>query len=314
MLAFHFPSPIRYRFQIYILDHMRQTPFLLERPNDRAIHGCWHLPDGEAKGTILFLHGYKGYMDWGCWRMLGTQCAAVGWRFLRINFTHNGTTPQHPSEFVDLEGFAANTYRRELEEAVTVLRALRTEGAQGDQTTREQPLAVIGHSRGGGIACLAAHEADQALKTQGKRGVDVLITWAAVADFAARFPAEAERDAWRKTGTREVINHRTRQRLWHNWDFYQDFEAHAHRLNIERAVSAYPGKTLIAHGDDDTAVPIDHARSLASWAQNGTLFIGEGAGHTFGAKEPWTAPTLPPAMEALTQTTLRFLEEGRAVR
>lgn len=252
-------------------------------------------------------------MDWGCWNMVSAQCAAVGWRFLRVNFTHNGTSPLHPSEFVDLEAFAANTYRRELEEAVLVLQALRTEGAQGDETAREQPLAVIGHSRGGGIACLAAHEADLSLKTQNKRGVDALITWAAVSDFAARFPDEAERKTWRETGRREVINHRTRQRLWHNWDFYMDFTAHAQRLNIQQAVKHYPGRMLIAHGDDDTAVSLDHAKSLASWAQQGALVIGQEAGHTFGAKEPWTAPILPPAMEALTQTTLHFLEEGRAV-
>lgn len=293
---------------------MRQVPFLLERPNDRAIHGCWHLPNGEAKGTVLFLHGYKGYMDWGCWAMVGAQCAAAGWRFLRINFTHNGTTPHQPSEFVDLEGFAANTYSRELAEAVSVLCALRTEGAQGDKAARDQPLTVIGHSRGGGIACLAAHQADLTLKTQGKRGVDALVTWAAVADFASRFPTGAALDAWRETGTQEVINHRTRQRLWHNWEYYQDFEAHAHRLDIERAVRNYPGQMLIAHGDDDAAVLPDHARNLASWAQQGTLVIGKEGGHTFGAKEPWTEPTLPTAMEALTQTTLRFLEEGRAVR
>lgn len=253
-------------------------------------------------------------MDWGCWTMVGAQFAAAGWRFLRMNFTHNGSTPDQPTEFTDLEGFAANTYSRELEEAVSVLCALRTEGAQGDEVTREQPLAIIGHSRGGGIACLAAHEADFTLKTQGKRGVDALVTWAAVADFASRFPTGAALDAWRETGTLEVINHRTRQRLWHNWEYYKDFEVHAHRLNIERAVREYPGQMLIAHGSDDAAVSPDHARSLASWAQQGTLVLGEESGHTFGAKEPWTEPILPSAMEALMQTTLRFLEEGRAVR
>ena len=41
---------------------MKQLPFLLERPEDRDIQGCWHLPETNTVGTILFLHGYKGYM------------------------------------------------------------------------------------------------------------------------------------------------------------------------------------------------------------------------------------------------------------
>ena len=46
-------------------------PFLLQRDGDRDLHGRWHLPGSEEKGTVLFLHGYKGYMDWGAWALVG---------------------------------------------------------------------------------------------------------------------------------------------------------------------------------------------------------------------------------------------------
>lgn len=293
---------------------MQRHPFLLERAGERPIHGVWHIPSTEAKGTVLFLHGYKGYMDWGAWPMVGDAFAHAGWRFLRINFTHNGTTPSAPKSFNDLEGFAANTYSRELEESTVVLQALRAEGALSDATATDKPLAVIGHSRGGGVACLAASEANAKLRSQGKKGVQALVTWAAVADFASRFPKGAALKEWEQSGALEVINHRTRQRLWHNWSFIEDFTAQKNRLDIAQAVRQYAGRTLIVHGTSDLAVDQDHAHRLADWAQNGTLVMGEGMDHTFGAKEPWTEAVLPEALEAVTQTTLRFLEEGRAVQ
>ena len=49
-------------------------------------------------------------------------------------------------------------------------------------------------------------------------------------------------------------------------------------------------------------------------AAESDLVLLEQGGHTFGAKEPWTEPHMPDAMQAVTQTTLRFLEEGRAVQ
>ena len=293
---------------------MKQLPFLLERPEDRDIQGCWHLPDSNACGTVLFLHGYKGYMDWGAWNLVGDMFAQSGWRMLRINFTHNGTTPEHPSAFVDLEAFAANTYRRELEEALAVIEAIRTPGLPTDDVSRDGPLALIGHSRGGGIASLAASEADVLLKQQGRRGVDALVTWAAVADFAARFPKGPALEEWRKTGRLEVINHRTRQILHHNWNFHEDFNRHSERLNIERAVRTYDGRMMIAHSSDDPAVDIEHAHMLQSWAAEGSLELRSSGGHTFDAKEPWTAPEMPEALKDLTQTALHFLEEGRAVQ
>ncbi|MEC7113370.1 MAG: alpha/beta fold hydrolase, partial [Bacteroidota bacterium] len=272
-------------------------------------------PGSEEKGTVLFLHGYKGYMDWGAWALVGDHFASQGWRFLRINFSHNGTTPSRPSEFTDLDAFASNTYSRELNEATDVLRALRTPGStEESQRVASMPLAVVGHSRGGGIACLAAAEADKALRERERAGVDSLVTWAAVADFGSRFPTGEELNNWKAMGRREIINHRTRQRLHHNWSFHEDFTTNEHRLHIESAVRHYPGRMLVAHSLDDAAVTVDHAERLSAWRGQSDLLLLEQGGHTFGASEPWTDAFLPNAMQTVTQTTLRFLEEGRAVQ
>ena len=287
-------------------------PFLLQRSTGRDIHGAWHVPQSNVRGTVLFLHGYKGYMDWGAWRRVGDQFASTGWRFLRINFTHNGTTPERPSEFSDLAAFAANTYSKERDEAVEVLRALRSPGCTAEsKRAANLPLCVIGHSRGGGIACLAAAEADRLLSSQNLLGVDHLVTWAAVADFESRFPEGTELEVWKASGKREIINHRTRQRLHHNWSFYEDFKAQRDRLLIETAVRNFKGRMFIAHGQDDAAVSVNHAIQLNNWAARSELFLMHESGHTFGSLEPWTQAGLPQPLETLTQATLRFLSEGR---
>lgn len=292
---------------------IQHLPFCLERKGERPIHGKWHLPRDNAKGTVLFLHGYKGHMDWGAWPQVGDAVAQSGWRFLRINFTHNGTAPDHPTAFVDLAGFAANTHRRELEEAHAVVTALRTPTPENKTGTHQGPLAIIGHSRGGGIACLTATEANAACLQRKWNGVSHLITWASVADFNSRFPKGDALLTWEKEGQMEVINHRTRQRLHHDWRFYSDFQSHAQRLNIQRAMEQYPGPSLIVHAADDPAVPLSHAHQLSGWSQNPTLFITTDGAHTFGAREPWIESALPAPLKGVMQTTLRFLEEGRAV-
>ena len=71
---------------------------------------------------------------------------------------------------------------------------------------------------------------------------------------------------------------------------------------------------LIAHSRDDAAVTVDHAERLSTWGGQSDLVLLEQGGHTFGTSEPWTDAFLPDAMQAVTQTTLRFLEKGRAVQ
>ena len=293
--------------------NVQHLPFELERAGDRTLHGDWHVPlDQVAQGTVLFLHGYKGYKDWGAWNMVGDIFARQGWRFLRINFTHNGTSFDHPNEFVDLEAFSLNTHRRELDETLAVIQALRSKGTVDSHETLQGPLAIIGHSRGGGVACLAAAEWNEVHGRTGLEPVSHLVTWASVDDFQSRFPKGESLAQWEASNRLEVINHRTRQRLHHQWGFYSDFQDHQVRLNVRRAVEQFRGPSLVAHCKDDPAVDVKHALRLAEWSQDPTLFIMDEGGHTFGSCEPWEKAELPSVLMAMTQTTLHFLEEGRA--
>jgi dienelactone hydrolase len=79
-------------------------------------------PDsGEKLPLTIFVHGYKGYKDWGAWELMGEKFAKAGFYFVKFNFSHNGTTIESPDEFADLEAFGENNYSKELEDLEMVI-------------------------------------------------------------------------------------------------------------------------------------------------------------------------------------------------
>ena len=74
-------------------------------------------------------------------------------------------------------------------------------------------ISLFGHSRGGGIACLAASKFKE---------IKNLITLASVSNFGERFPNQNEIEKWKKNGVRYVENMRTKQMLPHLYQFYQN--------------------------------------------------------------------------------------------
>ena len=69
--------------------------------------------------VILFLHGFKGFKDWGFIPWLGKQFSARGFHFLCFNYSQNGISLQS-EEFTELDKFARNTYSLELEETLEI--------------------------------------------------------------------------------------------------------------------------------------------------------------------------------------------------
>ncbi len=219
---------------------------------------------------------------------------------ISLNFSLNGIGDR-PMEFTELEAFGRNTLSRELDELLLVLDALREPGIVPLPPRR---IGILGHSRGGGDAVLAA----------AARPVDALVTWAAVATFD-RWSPEAKEE-WRKAGRIYVLNGRTGQQMPLDLGLLEDWEAHRERLDIEAAAARLEAPWLILHGDADEAVSSRDARRLARAGARGRvrLHLVEGGGHTFGVGHPFAAPT-PEFEEALRLTRQHFrkhLLEGGA--
>ncbi len=258
-----------------------------------------YLQDGAAKDVVLFCHGYKGYKDWGAWGLVAEEFARQGFFFVKMNFSHNGGTIEQPIDFPDLEAFGRNNFIIELDDLETVIDWLHSSEVPQNEMNLGK-LALIGHSRGGGIVLLKACEDPRVRR---------VVTWAGVSDFASRFPQGEALELWQQNGVAHVHNGRTKQDMPHYFQFYRTFKENEERLTIRKAVQGMELPLLILHGDQDETVPLEEAQALHSWSSSSKLSILSGANHTFGSSQPWMDERLPAHLETAVRTSLEFLDK-----
>ena len=241
---------------------------------------------------IIFVHGYKGYKDWGAWELMGEKFANAGFYFVKFNFSHNGTTIENPNDFADLEAFGENNYSKELDDLEIIINHFKSQ-KEVDSTK----IFLIGHSRGGGISII---------KTSENQSISKLITLASVSTLD-RFPKNEAFESWKNDGVYFVENARTKQKLPHYFQFFEDYKNNEERLDVEKASKKIDIPTLIIHGSSDESVGMDHSTKLHEWIGNSELKIIENANHTFGAKEPWEETSLPKELNTALEYCIDFL-------
>ena len=274
---------------------MRQDEtFVLRSDTGAELHGVVEFSGKPGpRPTILICHGFKGFFEWGFFPPLATLLRERGFTVARFNFSGSGMRPgdelvSRPQDFHD------NLLSHDRDEALRMIRALGEEIAPG-RVDRER-IGVLGHSRGGGSAILAAARCED---------VRALVTWNAVSTFRRFGPAE---ETWRRGGKLPIVNGRTGQELTMGVAILDELAAKADDLDVLRAAAAVRAPWRIVHGELDETVPLDEARALdeAATAKIHDLEVIAGGDHTFGAKHPFVGPTreLITAMNA-TQTFFR---------
>lgn len=255
------------------------------------------IPDIHGKTVILFIHGYKGYAEWGCWRKMMEELAQAGTPAFRLDFSKNGTTQEVSTAIVDTESWSRNTYSREVLETISALRHLKNQGAH---------VVLMGHSRGGGIAtCTTAATLNTGMAPK------ALVLLASVSDFRIRFPTGDALRAWKKSDCLPITNARTGETYCHKFIFYQDFITNDELLDIRRQAARIHLPVLAIHAKDDVAVGIEEFQELTTIFKRSAdlkpLVYKEG-GHTFGAREPW-----PENADLPNETAELVIELGRFV-
>jgi uncharacterized protein len=230
-----------------------------------------------SRPAVLVVHGFKGFKDWGMFPHLAERLARAG--FTAVTFNLSGSGVDDAGEFSLPDRFGHNTFSAELQDLQRVLDALLS-GALGVPVP--STLALVGHSRGGGIAVLQTAR-DSRIRT--------LVTWAAISRVE-RWP-EDQRSAWRARGHSEIQNARTGQILPLYTDVLDDIEQNAETLDIEAAAARIRVPWLIIHGTEDESVGFTEAETLkaASRRKKTQLLAIERGGHTFGATHPWSSAT-----------------------
>lgn len=253
----------------------------------------------EQKQVVIYAHGFNGFKDWANFDLIAEKFSAAGFVFVKFNFSHNGTTPESPEEFTNLEAFGNNNYSKQLKDLQLVMDWVCDPENIYQSVIDSNNICLIGHSMGGGIAILYASE-DKRIKK--------LITWAGISECKTpwgNWPPEKMLE-WKQTGVAFYNNSRTQQQMPMYYQLYEDYLQNSNRLNIQKAIEQLDIPILICHGTADNAVPVESAHTLKKWQPRAKLFINE-SDHVFGRKHPWIDNNLPSAMEEVVEASLQFL-------
>lgn len=229
---------------------------------------------------VVYVHGFKGFKDWGFVPYAGNFFAERGLNLITFNFSHNGIG-NNPLEFTEFTKFERNTFTREIHETIEIVELVTRTNFFGRDLHHK--LGIVGHSRGGGIAILAAEQMHE---------VSALATWAAVSSFD-RYDKKVKQE-WRKKGYKEVINSRTGQVFKMGRNMLEDIERNTKdSLNILSAIKNLNKPFFILHGHNDETVPYYEAETINIYAApNSTrMRLIPNATHTFGAKHPFEGST-----------------------
>lgn len=273
----------------------RETPiaregFELPRAPFPPIRGEVRHPETRDRGTVLVLHGFKGFGRWGFFPYLADRLARGGVRAITFDFSGSGVGEDRES-FSEAEAFRDNTYARELEDAALVRDLARANGWLGER------YGVFGHSRGGGVAVLHAAR---------DRAVSALATWSAISTIARW--SEGDMARWHAEGVLPVTNARTGQVLPLGAGLREEIEQAAEgALDILAAAGRLTIPWLLAHGSADETVPFAEAERLRDTAANARLQFARigGASHTMDASHPLPTP-IPARLERAVTLTTEF--------
>jgi len=254
-------------------------------------------PGQEENPFVIFVHGFKGFKDWGAYDLVAEYFVKQGFRFLKFNFSHNGTTPENPTEFADLGAFGDNTFSKEFFDLNQVITFTKS----GNEFQAPDVINLIGHSRGGGT-CIIQTAKDQR--------INKLVTWAAIADFRSLWKKEDEIE-WQKKGVIFNFNTRTKQYTPLKIDLLHDLEKHSKSYDILQAAGRINKPWLIIHGDQDENVLPAEAIRLKESCPNAELFIVPYANHVFGASHPFTKEELPLELQLTCEKSVEFLRKDQ---
>ena len=257
--------------------------------------------NNHALPVIIFVHGFKGFKDWGFWLDACEELAYAGFGVLAMNFSLNGIG-DNKYEFDRLDLFERQTFSSDLDDIGIVIRALQTGKIKDSHAQFDtDKIGIIGHSRGGHTAITAGVEYES---------IQAVVTWASVADYLGRWSDSMKKD-WDSKGYTEIVNGRTGQVMKIGKVVYDDSVENADRVIAIRRVPELRVPSLFIHSREDETVPYTDSEKLHinCGARDKELRLVTKGGHTFGGGHPFEDQEFPkPFQEVLTWTEGWFRE------
>lgn len=256
---------------------------------------------GTVLPVVLFLHGFKGFKDWGAFPDACEEIAMAGFAVVSFNLSLNGVG-KSMTEFDEPELFARQILSQDLDDVGAVIEAIKTKQISNEKVNLDTDrIGIIGHSRGGHTAVVAAAEyAD----------IHTLVTWSAVADYNSRWSDKMIGD-WEKKGYTEIENSRTGQVFKIDKKVYDDAVENADKLMAIKRVKELHIPCMFIAGKNDDSVPVLESEQLyrSCPADEKEIRLIDNAGHTFQVSHPFDHKNFPQEFEDVIDLTLGWLLE-----
>ncbi|HEU4520888.1 MAG TPA: alpha/beta fold hydrolase, partial [Thermoanaerobaculia bacterium] len=231
------------------------------------IRGNFHVPS-NPRALAIVVHGFKGFKDWAFFPWLAEHLCDHRIVVCRFNMSRSGIG-EEPESFDRLDLFADDTYSTQVADLVATTAHAR------ERFGNDIPTFLLGHSRGGGVALLAAELIPD---------LAGIVTWSAIGR-ADRWD-DATKERWRADGFLDIENQRTKQIMRMSTAILDDYEANRDQLDIAAAASRLRAPLLVVHGGRDESVPAEEGHALAATAPDASKLIVASASHTYNAIHP----------------------------
>lgn len=255
----------------------------------------------QARASVLFAHGFKGYKDYGFIPILAARLAeSISLAVHRFNFSHSGMT-NDVSTFARPDLFERDTWNKQTHD----LNALFDHVASGEApgSAVGSPILLMGHSRGG-AACLLM--AGRRFRDGAAATPDAVVTIAAP-DQTNNLAPQAV-DLLRTQGYIVSPSARTGQTLRIRSTWLQEQEAAPENHDILGLCAKIQCPVLAAHGAEDATVTAECARRIAQACPRGELHMIPGANHVMNTPNPADPQAPPPdSLQLLLERILQFI-------
>ncbi len=249
----------------------------------------------EKQPLIIFVHGFKGFKDWGHFNMIADFFVKKGFAFLKVNLSHNGTFPDNLVDFVDLESFGRNNFSIELDDISSVLDYL---DKQDFSFIDYKQINLLGHSKGGATVIIKSHE---------DLRINKCATLASVIQLKSRYANELEE--WKKQGVIYISNARTNQEMPLYYQLAEDVLANPVRFDIVQTIKNYTKELLLVHGAKDETVKIEELDTIKGINPKVKIYVIPDTNHTFDGAHPWEEKVLHIYTQEACETIADFLSK-----
>lgn len=229
--------------------------------------------EDKKQPLIVFLHGFKGFKDWGHFNLISSYLASHGFAVLKMNFSHNGTSPLNLHNFVNLDAFGNNNFTKELGDIDDILNHVHKEFASFIDL---EQIFLLGHSKGGATAIIKSNESDLIKKTA---------TLASVIKLKERYAGNL--DEWKKEGVLYIPNARTNQEMPLFYQLAEDVLDNEERFNIESILKDYYKPLLMLHGAKDETVKLEEFLAIETLNKEIDTYLIPDTNHTFDGSHPY---------------------------